>query len=558
VQNSLQVVVLRRVSFGGNLVVIQARFQAGASAQMNDRTDLRILVFAPDRDGELTCKILSRAGFECQRCVDEFQFERELARGAGVVICAEESLSDSVRFQLKNILESQPAWSDLPILIVAASGEHGGRLAALTSVRSVSVLSRPMAIDSLVTSVHSALRARSRQYEVRDLIDERDRAAQRKDDFLSMLAHELRNPLAPVRYGVQVLREQCPKDNADLTHAISLVDRQVAHMARLIEDLLDVSRLSRGAVALKIARHDLGRIQREVVEARQGIAHDKRITLQADLAAEPIWVDGDAIRLTQAIDNLVDNALKFSNAHGRVVVGARQEDGEAVLWVEDDGEGVEPSILAHLFEAFSQADRSLDREKGGLGLGLSIVHGIVALHGGSVTALSEGRGRGAKFVVRLPLSPKSESQITAAPSAATGAATGPLKVLIIEDNHASAELLRMMLSLYGHTVEVAHSGQEGMDTAERFGPDVLLCDIGLPGMSGYEVAEAMRSRAERPARRLVAITGYGDPENRRRALRAGFDAHLVKPVSAEDLLRALHPPADIPKPTPKKSVEKTL
>jgi signal transduction histidine kinase/CheY-like chemotaxis protein len=508
---------------------------------MSDRLDQRILVLAPDRDGALTCEILSRAGLVCEPCSDEGQLWRELQRGAGALILAEEMLSDPVRHELTLALEAQPPWSDLPVLVVAIGGDHGGRLAGLASMRSVSVLSRPMAIDTLVTAVQSALRARLRQYEVRDLLLERESAARRKDEFLAMLAHELRNPLAPVRYGVQILRDQCGSENDKVAHAISLVDRQVAHMARLIEDLLDVSRLTRGVVQLKLQRIDLSRLQRDVVDARQGIAQSKRISLEVVSPGQPIWIEGDTVRLTQVVDNLIDNAVKFSRPGGRIVVGSRIEEGQAVLWVEDDGEGLDSSILSNLFESFSQADRSLDRNKGGLGLGLAIVHGIVLLHGGEVTAASDGPGQGAKFTLRLPLAVPSESAAAVSPRGPANSERQQLKVLVVEDNHASAELLRMMLSLYGHVVEVAHNGQEGIAAAQRFEPDVMLCDIGLPGMSGYEVAEAIRSQAAAQAGRLVAITGYGDPEHRRRAFKAGFDAHLVKPVNPEELLKVLCP-----------------
>ena len=506
---------------------------------MNDLTEQRVLVLATNRDCQLTCEILTRAGLTCATCCDEHQVRRELSRGAGALICAEEALSDTVRHELKQFLDGQPAWSDLPVLVVATGGDHGGRLATLAAMRSVAVLSRPMAIDTLVTAVKSALRARGRQYEVRDLLRERENAAKRKDEFLAMLAHELRNPLAPVRYGVQVLRDQC-KDST-VTHAIALIDRQVAHMARLIEDLLEVSRLTRGAVRLQIEKLNLSQLLRDVVEARLGIAQNKQVSLEIVAPQQPLWIDGDAARLTQVIDNLIDNAIKFTQPGGRIEVGSRADNGRALLWVEDDGEGLDQTILAHLFEAFSQADRSLDRNRGGLGLGLSIVHGIVALHGGEVTAQSAGPGEGAKFIVVLPLTEAPEAAGASSSDGQPVKSHEQLKVLVVEDNQASAELLRMMLSLYGHVVEVAHSGQEGIEVAQRFSPDVTLCDIGLPGMSGYEVAEAIRSRAVASPGRLVAITGYGDPEHRNKAFRAGFDAHLVKPVDPQELLEILRP-----------------
>ena len=507
---------------------------------MGELNDQRVLVLAPERDGELTTEILKRAGILAVRCLDESQFSAELQRGAGALVCAEESLSDSVRYRLKATLDSQAPWSDLPILVVAAPGDHGSRLASLALLPSVSVLSRPMAIDTLVTAVNSALRARNRQYEVRDLLNERDMAARRKDEFLAMLAHELRNPLAPVRYGVQVLREQCATQDEQLSHVLSLIERQIGHMARLIDDLLDVSRLTRGAVDLKIERLDLVQLTRQVVETRRGLTTSKGISMTLCESDHPLWIHGDSIRLTQVIDNLIDNAQKFSHAGGNIEVGTANESERASVWVKDDGEGIHSHILPRLFETFYQADRSLDRSKGGLGLGLAIAGGIVRLHGGRIWAASNGPGTGATFTFELPLAIGDE------PPPAPRIAQPPivqqsLKVLVVEDNHASAELLGMMLKLYGHTVEVAHDGPEGIEIAKRFQPNVMLCDIGLPGMSGYEVAQAFRALPNTSQTLLVALTGYGGPEHRRNAISAGFDAHLVKPVSPQELLAVLSP-----------------
>ncbi|MGN6544716.1 MAG: hybrid sensor histidine kinase/response regulator [Aureliella sp.] len=504
---------------------------------MNDQ---RVLVLAPERDGELTCEILARAGIAAVRCLDEDQFCAELQREAGAVVCAEESLSDTVRHHLKVAFDAQPPWSDLPMLVVAAPGDHGSRLAGLSLLPSIAVLSRPMAIDTLVTAVNSALRARRRQYQVRDLLRERDEASRRKDDFLAMLAHELRNPLAPVRYGVQVLRSQCAADDSELSHVLSLIERQVAHMAQLIEGLLDVSRLTRGAIELKQERIDLAQLARQVFDTRCGIAQSKGISMRFIEPERLLWVDGDSVRLTQVLDNLIDNAQKFSRTDGNIVVGAAAKADRAIIWVEDDGEGIHPRTLPHLFEAFSQADRSLDRSKGGLGLGLAIAGGIIAMHDGRIRAASDGPGTGAKFTFELPLAAEAPPTPAAQPQSAV-APRQTLKILIVEDNHTSAELLGTMLKHYGHKVEVAHNGPEGIKAAERFRPDVMLCDIGLPGMSGYEVARTLRARPDGSSPLLIALTGYGGSEHRLEALRAGFDVHLVKPVSPQDLLGMLKP-----------------
>ncbi|MGV3486666.1 MAG: hybrid sensor histidine kinase/response regulator [Planctomycetaceae bacterium] len=517
---------------------------------MSDVNDQRVLILASGRDGTLTSDILARGGMCSIVCHDDRCLRSELAKGAGALVCAEESLTEAARQQLKAALDSQPPWSDLPILVVAANGDLQDRLASLAQFRSVSVLSRPMAIDTLITAVQSALQARKRQYEVRDLLLERELAGRRKDDFLAMLAHELRNPLAPIRYSVQILGSECDRRNLRVAQAITLVERQVAHMSHLIEDLLRVSRLTAGAVTLKLARLDLAKLAQDVAESHVGVARSKGLFLNFSAPSQPLWVDGDAVRLTQVLENLIDNSEKFSTPGGRITVGARAANEHAEVWVSDEGEGFDPQILGQLFETFTQADRSLDRSKGGLGLGLSIVHGLMQLHEGHVSAISEGPGKGATFTIRLPLAAIPTQASTPGTSGTSPGGNKVLKVLIVEDNHDSAESLRMMLKLYGHTVEVAYSGPEGIAAAMRFAPDVMLCDIGLPGMNGLQVAQAIRSQPQRPGR-MVAVTGYGGAEDRIAAMAAGFDAHLVKPVSPQALIDELRKFADLASHSPK-------
>jgi CheY-like chemotaxis protein/two-component sensor histidine kinase len=369
---------------------------------------------------------------------------------------------------------------------------------------------------------------------------ERDEASRRKDEFLAMLAHELRNPLGPIRFGAQALRLQLNGHADEIGESVEMIERQVAHMSRLIEDLLDVSRLTRGRVSLKLRRVDLEELARNTVELRREDARRRGLELMFDSPDAPLWVRGDGDRLTQVLDNLLDNALKFCRSGGHISVGLCEADGEAMVWVEDDGQGIDPELLPRMFDPFSQADLSLDRAKGGLGLGLSIVKSLVGLHGGQITAHSEGAGRGARFSFQLPLigAPKEVISMVGEKTNSNCPARG-LKVVVIEDNHDGAAMLRMLLKVQGHEAQVAHSGQEGIDMVGRFRPDVVLCDIGLPGMNGYEVARALDATEFRPAR-MIAITGYGGPEDHEAALAAGFDAHLVKPVSHEALTAELN------------------
>jgi PAS domain S-box-containing protein len=360
-------------------------------------------------------------------------------------------------------------------------------------------------------------------------------ADRRKDEFLAMLAHELRNPLAPIRNAVEVMRRIGPEEPR-LLQVREMIDRQVAHMARLVDDLLDVSRISRGKILLRSEPLDLAALVSATVEDHRSLLESHGLRVVAELPAGPVWVDGDPTRLSQVVGNLLQNSNKFTNPGGRVEV--RLEAGvDAVLTVRDTGIGMGPEILARLFEPFSQADGSLDRSRGGLGLGLALVKGLVELHGGEVAAVSPGGGEGSTFTVRLPLG---EAPGAAREGAASPGAGHTLRILIVEDNQDAADSLGMMLELAGYTVEIAYTGLEGLEAAGRFHPEVALCDIGLPGgMDGYDLARALRRDPGTAGIHLIAISGYGQEEDQRQARAAGFDRHLTKPVDPALLLRTL-------------------
>jgi PAS domain S-box-containing protein len=366
-------------------------------------------------------------------------------------------------------------------------------------------------------------------------------ADRRKDQFVMMLGHELRNPLAPIRNGLQLLQAS-DADREVVEQARMMMERQVGHIARIIDDLLDVSRLKRDQVKLRSERLDLGRLVRTAI-ADQRLTFDRAgVTLEADLPEIPVWVNGDSTRLTQVLDNLFQNAVKFTDKGGKVAVRVHsdRDHQQAVFTVRDNGVGIESALLPHLFEPFTQADRSLDRSKGGLGLGLSLVKGLVELHGGEVHALSAGPGQGAEFVVRLILQPE-PAAVTAMPAAPTRA-TKRLRVLVVEDNRDAADSLKMLLTLFGYDVSVAYTGPSGVETAKEWVPDVVLCDIGLPGLDGYGVARALRQDPSTAKARMIAVTGYGGDEDRNRSLEVGFDAHLVKPTDPAVLLELLARP----------------
>jgi PAS domain S-box-containing protein len=365
------------------------------------------------------------------------------------------------------------------------------------------------------------------------------RAADRaKDQFLAMLGHELRNPLGVISTAVQLLRKKWPSDSS-LTELREMIERQVEHMAQLMDDLLDVSRIARGRIQLNKKLCDFTAIVRDMAEDYRSALETSGLEMTLDVPDRPLWVIGDRTRLAQAVGNVLHNANKFTDAGGRISVRlAETADGQAtVLTVSDTGVGMEPEILAHAFEPFSQADRTIDRSRGGLGLGLALVKGLVELHGGQVAAFSEGSGRGSEIIIRLPLEPASAERPK--PAEPAHESVQFRRILVIEDNPVAARSLRMFLTEIGHTAEVAHTGPEGIEAARRSPPEVVLCDIGLPGLDGYEVARTLRREPRLHRVCLIAVTGYGQDEDQRRALEAGFDIHMTKPVNLDDLERIL-------------------
>jgi PAS domain S-box-containing protein len=379
---------------------------------------------------------------------------------------------------------------------------------------------------------------RARREEAEALAESLRRADRAKDEFLAMLGHELRNPLGTITNALALL-DVAGRDERD-RQVIAVVRRQTAQLARLVDDLLDMSRLTSGKIRLQLEAVDLRGLARRCAEALEqsgrGAAH--RVSVEGTEA----HAAGDATRLEQIVNNLLDNALKYTPAGGRVVVRTAAEGGHAIVSVQDTGRGIEPELLPRVFDLFVQEPQSLDRPRGGLGLGLAVVKQLVELHGGTVSAASAGAGRGSEFTVRLPAAVPEPPAAAAPDLRRAEARAGTRRVLVIEDNDDSREMLQMLLESAGHVVETSADGPSGLARLQAFKPDVALIDVGLPGLDGYAVARMARTRPDTSAIRLVALTGYGQAEDRARALAAGFDHHVTKPVdpfALEELVRAL-------------------
>jgi PAS domain S-box-containing protein len=363
-------------------------------------------------------------------------------------------------------------------------------------------------------------------------------AARRKDEFLAVLSHELRNPLTPLRNALEILRLSNLSDPG-AAEARDVMERQVRHLSRLVDDLLDVFRISHRKLLLRKDRLDLAQLARVVALDHRNALERAGLALELRIPERPVWVLGDSTRLSQVLGNLLGNAAKFTDRGGRVTVcvSANAADSRAAVEVSDTGIGLPPDLVPRLFDTFAQAEQTRHRSRGGLGLGLALVKGLVELHGGTVEAHSPGPGQGATFTVRLPLSAESPALLSV--PLTDGAAGRRLRILIIEDNEDAARTLGVLLARYGHEVATAYTGRTGVDRAGQWRPDVVLCDLGLPEMDGYDVARTLRGDPATASARLIAVSGYGQEDDRRQAHQAGFDLHLTKPVDPTELQQVL-------------------
>ena len=529
-----------------------AREGADVTDVLRDRLERRVRILALTvRDAQVSSAVLREAGIDSFVCSTGEILVAELNRGAGAVLIAEEAFTGESYATLKGMLERQLPWSDLPLIILTRPGVDSEEALETTSrLGNVTLLERPVRITALVSAVRAALRARARQYQIRAHLRDREIAAEalkdadrRKDEFLAILAHELRNPLAPIRNALAIMK-LAGQDAVATQGLAEMLERQVDHMVRLVDDLFEVSRITRGMIELRKQRIDMASVLRDVVATSRPMLDAARQSLHADVDPEPLVIDGDPVRLAQVFGNLVNNASKFSDEGGSLWLTARRRGDAVEVSLKDAGRGIPRAMLPRIFDMFTQVDRRASRRQSGLGIGLTLVKSLVELHGGEIHARSDGPGRGSEFVVHLPLAKEitMTREAPASRSFPTGAAI-PRRVLVVDDNRDSADSIAMLLKLLGADVHVVYDGPGALSAIDAFQPSVVLLDIGLPSMDGYEVARRIRQRPELNALTLIALTGWGQTEDRVRSREAGFQHHLVKPADPTVLQSLLETPS---------------
>ena len=505
---------------------------------------VRVVIVTPNEaDSAITAQLLGAEGIASHWCPTLTHLAGLALDEVGCAIVVEEALLEPDVTQFEGLVRDQPPWSDLPLLLIASQATPLAALADRVFPRSgnITLLQRPLHPVGLVSAVNVALRARERQYQVRDLLNERSLAVNRRDEFLAMLAHELRNPLAPVRNAIYLLNGLQIKD-AMFVKCRAMIDKQTRHMTRLVDDLLDVSRLELGKVELRLQAIDLNEAVAAAAEACLPVTSAQRHSVRVNLAAVPLPVRADPVRVEQVFANLIINAAKFTPAGGTITIQALRSGDEAVVRVQDNGIGVKPEMVDAVFDLFIQDNSSIARTGGGLGIGLTLVKRLVELHHGSVRLESEGIGRGSTFSVAFPIDARALVQRDAPPEGKH--ASERRRVLVIEDSPDIRDSLAMLMSVWKHEVSFAEDGADGVVRALAEQPDIALIDIGLPGLDGYQVASAIRDSGSAWAKqvKLVALTGYGQSSDRDRALAAGFDMHLLKPVDPGQLELLLESP----------------
>ncbi len=453
------------------------------------------------------------------------------------VVVLDVHLPDISGFEVCRLLKADARTKDIKILHTSASFVKADHKVEGLAVGADGYLTQPFEPQDLIATVRSLLRLHATEADLTARNDQLASTNRRKDEFLAMLAHELRNPLATLQMGLPILERHPPRDELE-QKTLSAMRRQTALLTQLVDDLLDTARVTQGRIELQRAKLDLGRLVRTVCEGmRERVFQPRGQQLVIDAPDEAVIVDGDAGRLEQILTNLLDNASKYSDRGTTITTTVSATARHAEVSVRDRGAGIDPVVLPTMFELFAQAPTTLARSAGGLGIGLTLVKALVELHGGTINAASAGLGHGSEFSVRLPrVASQEQATDRDAPASSTAA---PIKIVVVDDNEDGRYLLRCLCELQGHEVIEAADGLEGVERTLESVPDIAFVDIGLPGIDGYEVARRVRERVDGTSPYLVALSGYGSAEHVTRAMEAGFDEHIAKPIQLDQLLRVV-------------------
>ena len=482
----------------------------------------------------LKSKVLAQAGYAVAEATSMAAARDYLLREQVDLVLLDVKLPDGDGRDLCAWIKSATAATQTVVLLTSALFTDSRDRVAALDAGADGYLLEPVEPEELVANIRALLRLRQAEDERQAAMLALREADRRKDEFLAMLAHELRNPLAPVLAAVEILKSDDP---AIRERARTMVGRQVRHLARLVDDLLEVSRITQSKVVLKPVVVTVREVVDAALETVKPLVDAARVDLGIEPIAPDLHIEADPVRLTQVVGNLLNNAIKFTPPGGKVRVGAHADESSVEIVVTDEGAGIAADVLPHVFDLFTQGERSLERTQGGLGIGLSLVKGLVEMHGGTVSAHSEGPGRGSRFVVRLPATLRRAAPVRAAASPPAG--DRPQRILVVEDNLDAAEAMQMLLAADGHQVTVVNDGAAALATARRLEPETILLDIGLPGVNGYDLAAQLRADPQTRAARLIAVSGYGQQRDVERSSAAGFDLHLVKPVDPSRLRAAL-------------------
>ena len=515
------------------------------NAKVSNNLEDRVLVFMPTgRDAPLVCQTLEEAEISAVPCADADDLEKKMSSGTGAVLLAEEALENGTLERLVETFNRQPVWSDIPVVLFASNAHNSEKLLKLVGTRlNATIVERPIRIAMLVSAVRGALRARERQYQARDLLNQLEQADHQKDLFLATLSHELRTPLNSMLGWIKLLRSKSD-DSVDFEHGLDVIERNTRAQAKVISDILFVSRVITGKLELELEEIDLLPVVRTAIDIVSPAVEAKNIKLDFSFECGDCQVMGDADRLQQVFLNLLSNAIKFTPPDGRIEVRVTDTDSTVKIEIADSGQGIKAEFLPFVFERFRQADSSYTREAGGLGLGLAIVQHLVKQHGGKVSVKSDGENRGSTFTVTLPVlsvretnsfPPPSSSEPAEPPSAQS---LENVHVLLVEDDADSREMLEVFFKQFDMKVTAVENAGKALKAVKQFQPDILISDVGLPGEDGYKLIRSIRELAPEKGGEIpaVALTGYASLQDRSLAIEAGYQEHMAKPVDIDKLV----------------------